>query len=159
MLNKKFKQHGLANLGHVPSEFAQVHQNDRVDAAVSKLREKESVGAFEVNYKDTLLREYAEHLQKKMREEAEEDLAQSMRNESEKMTLTPYHLPNVFKNKAHFDWYDFARAQRAAGHNIDPAIEHVQKKLFVPYRGHKSEREDIEECIKSLQNYLENLND
>lgn len=144
--NNKYSPRGTCNLGHVASEFAQIRHDDQVKTL------GECKPEHNFNWHQAQKHFY-------LQQQADEDLAQSMRNESEKMTLTPYHLPNVFKNKAHFDWYDFARAQRAAGHNIDPAIEHVQKKLFVPYRGHKSEREDIEECIKSLQNYLETLDD
>jgi len=67
-----------------------------------------------------------------------------------------YHLPNVFSNAKYFDYYMFARAQQAAGLVIDPELAHVQKKLFVPYRGHKSTKQDVIECIKTLQLWLEN---
>ena len=67
-----------------------------------------------------------------------------------------YHLPNVFSNAKYFDYYMFARAQQAAGLVIDPELAHVQKKIFVPYRGHKSTRQDVIECIKTLQLWLEN---
>jgi hypothetical protein len=64
---------------------------------------------------------------------------------------TKYHILNIFKGKDFFDWYDVARAKRATGITVDPAIEHAEKKLFVNDRGHKDELTDIDEAIWSLQ--------
>jgi hypothetical protein len=92
---------------------------------------------------------------KESAEVVQEQKPEKEKPEQEKPT-SDYHLPNVFSKAKYFDYYMFARAQQAAGLVIDPEIAHVQKKLFVPYRGHKSTKQDVIECIKTLQSWLEN---
>lgn len=70
---------------------------------------------------------------------------------------SPYHLINILGDKKYFDYYDFIDCGRATGHVQRPETEHVLKKLFVPYRGHKSELEDVKQCIWTLEGLRDKL--